>query len=83
MLTTGLFLAGPGVDFIRTVIGGKNRYYSWLMYVETTIYFAHEKYVFSAYRMIFLVGFIISFIGFLTICFCFKDVDVEEQEDNA
>jgi len=79
MLTIGLFIAGPVVDFLRTVVGGKH-FWGLLSFsnVDTTIQTAHADYTFSSYRLIFFVGFILTFIGFLLIFFFFNDVDIEE-----
>ena len=46
--------------------------------IETTINFAHEDHVFSAYRLVYLMGFVLSAISFLVTFCCFKEVDVEE-----
>jgi hypothetical protein len=53
------------------------------MYIDATIFIAHEKYVFSAYRLIFFGGSVLSFIGFLLIFFFFHEIDVEEEPDTA
>lgn len=47
--------------------------------LDTTIYFAHGTHVFSAYRMVFFFGFVLSFIGFLLIFFLYKEIDIEED----
>lgn len=66
MLISGLFLAGPVVDIIRNFVG------------KTTIYIADGVYEFSPYRMVFFIGFCLSFIGFWLIFFLYKEVDLEE-----
>ncbi len=67
MLTLGVFLGGPSVDFVRNVVG------------TTTIIVAHNAYVFSAYRMIFFIGFLLTLVSFFVIFFFYREIDVEED----
>lgn len=66
MLALGICLSGPLVDLVRNAIG------------DITIEIANEDYKFSAYRLIFFAGFILTFSSFLIVLFFYKEIDIEE-----
>ena len=47
--------------------------------IDTTITVNEVTYVFSAYKMIFFIGFVFTFIGFLIIFLFYHEVDIEEE----
>jgi hypothetical protein len=64
---------GPVVDFIRE--SAVNDTYSFT--------FENKTYQLSSSRFIFLIGFIISFFGFLLVCVLYKEIDVERDLEEA
>ena len=49
-----------------------------LIMIETHIYFAHENHEFSAYRLVYFVGSVLTGFSFCVTFIFFSEMDVEE-----
>jgi len=67
MLTLGVFLAGPSIDYFRKQLP------------STTVTVFNQEVTLSAYRLLWFSGFVTTFITFLLIFFFYHEIDVEEE----